>query len=163
MRTIKFRGKSIDSGEWLYGYLTPSPKPQIYLNAKYSISVSTEILHSVDRYIYEVETETVGQFTGLLDKNGKEIYEGDVIRITEYENKGMPLFDKENLEQFSLDELKGKITGEDLSVVAFDEGGFFTNDYWFHAFFGDMRKSNPIYELEVLNNIHDTPELLNTK
>lgn len=126
MREIKFRGKDMESGEWVYGSLVTYP------NGRCEIVVfdDGEILE------YEVDAESVGQFTGLHDKDGKEIYEGDIITqylvLPNYRNarRGQVLFDK--LWCFVLLS-KGRL----------------------HHLFGDGVTQ------EVQGNIHDNPNLLN--
>ena len=77
MRTIKFRGKSIDGKEWLYGDLVSSADKK-----RFAILVNNK--ESYDEC--EVDPETIGQFTGLYDCNGNKIYEGDIV---EWEKDGL--------------------------------------------------------------------------
>ena len=78
-REIKFRGKRIDNGEWFFGDLMKL-HTEIELDARYIHSgVNQPVMNDFWEDFQEVIPESVGQFTGLHDKNGKEIYEGDII------------------------------------------------------------------------------------
>ena len=126
MRTIKFRGKVADEpNEWVYGYL--SSKDVIYQPKE------TENSKCCGAGTFKVIVETIGQYTGLHDKNGKEIYEGDILYYLIYEQCTRV----------------GKVEYID------DMTGFF------FVFGGKSKCIGSILEgVEVIGNIYDNPKLL---
>ena len=128
-RVIKFRGKSLNTDNWVYGDLTQRGK-RMFVE-------------------YEVNPTTVGQFIGLFDKDGKEIYEGDIIRkITK---SGYP------------DNLIGEIVFQDGlfgirndSLYGLPVLILVTESRWIDG----NASGTSTYEYEVIGNVYDNEELL---
>ena len=131
MRTIKFRGKRINrNGEWAYGDLRILPDRTLILpQGSYDAAIDRDA----------VDDSTIGQFTGLLDKNGMEIYEGDIV------------------------ETKGNWGG----VVTWNCRGYYyvKDQYYSDDEEPDLSPLGSLHccerkQLEIISNIHDNPELL---
>lgn len=118
-RVIKFRGKRIDNGEWVYGDLGHRKKVEVY-----------GLIDATTVGRYDVDPDTVDQFTGLHDCNGKEIYEGDIV--------------------------KNEIAGF-FGVIKFKDSAFIIDiDRIKGTLFACLQTGS----LEIVGNIYDNPELL---
>lgn len=137
MREILFRGKCIDNGEWVDGDLIHNDNEDFPMSLIGSLILSRDKHDnniSFDGYcLYEVAPATIGQYTGLEDKNGTKIFEGDIVEIR---------FDR-------------SVCPEVVGEVYFINGGF-------HIRSSDAGLSLLVYVqyCEIIGNIHDNPELL---
>ena len=138
MRIILFRGKRIDSGEWEYGNC-------VFTENKVCLIYNQT--HSIDLQGFTVEENSVGQYTGLTDKNGTRVFEGDILKII---NKYQSPFDDDTNEY----------TDITTDVVHFDDEGLCFS-YGKSPFLCVV--DNVTAEYEVIGNIHDNPELLEVK
>ena len=129
MRPIKFRAQDIASNKWLYGDIR---------HRKNCVCIFEQGGNRGE----QVKPATVGQFTGLFDEDGREIYEGDIIKIVEE-------FDDENVYTRN-------------GVVFFEEGIYELQDKngKHFAYLGWLMHDEAITKLEVIGNIHDNPELM---
>lgn len=137
MREYKFRGRIKDSEVWAYGYYTYNP---YYGIARIWVPTKREdktlYLHE-----YVVDPDTVGQYTGLKDKNGTEIYEGDIVDDHFDGYRWLVVFD--------------------LSQAGFKLSGIGFGDYLTFDEFEDRYQGGPTFlAIEVIGNIYKNPELI---
>ena len=118
MREILFRGKRIDNGEWVEGDFVHLPHGVVILANGYA----------------NIDPETVGQYTGLTDKNGVKIFEGDIITIPDSKKMGLPALIRYDYVRATYEVSRSGYNP--LSLI--DAREFY----------------------EVIGNIHDNPELL---
>lgn len=163
MEQFKFRGKSIKTGKWLYGYLAEVTDNCPFLSFSGKVIFKDLASFATDNFWLvtedcKVDEKTISIYSGLKDKNGKEVYSGDMLHVVEYQNKGFSLFDYNELLTFSLDELKGDVIRDWTDVVVSEPSALLVEDTYLNALFGDMRLSNPIYEIEVVGSMYDSED-----
>lgn len=136
MREILFRGKSIEDNKWVYGDL---------IREKKSFGkICTRIYRTTNNgwELIDVDSKTVGRFTGLTDDNGNKIFEGDIIRVKSLD------WDYEYTTKvyYSSHTLCVNICSQDYDYTSIG----FANDIW-------DEENSVVY---VIGNIYDNPELL---
>ena len=144
MREILFRGKRVVNDEWVEGNFCMSALEQRRGLCGEDGYIRLYDSNKGKMEVYKVDRETVGQYTGLKDKNGKKIFEGDIVR----HHNGSLYADSDNIE---------------LGKVYWDEkycGWRRTSNGAFHHGCVDNYRISPDCVYEVVGNIHDNPELL---
>lgn len=140
-RIIKFRGKRIKDGKWIYGNLADYSMKVFNTTIEKKVIFGNIVSFATDNFGFvvddcAVDPETIGQFTGLRDKDSRPIYEGDIVMQCGY-------------------------SGVKPMVVRFEQGAFIVG--W-HG--GSSTQTRPMLiqkRCEVIGNVIDTPDLLNGK
>lgn len=142
MREIKFRGKLLHSKQWIEGNLVIANNGQPYIIPSDILDPDGHHLRIDSDDPFWVSPKTVGQFTGQLDKNGKEIYEGDILRViirSHWRNN--------------------EVISNSVCPVLF-QNGMFGVIHGIRKEFLHFKAFSYNVTLEVVGNIHDNPELL---
>ena len=123
MREILFRGKRVDNGEWIKGFYAENGHG------------SSNIQPKCKFFGYLVKPETVGQYTGLLDKNGNKIFEGDIL---ESDSERFVVDWDDEFSGFYLTDVNPRHQGVAMFANVADDG-------------------------YIIGNVHDNPEMLNNE
>lgn len=135
MREVLFRGKRVDNGKWVEGYYCKCIEAL-------GMKISKSAIQETDEnglYFREIDPNTIGQFTGLCDKNGKKIFEGDIL------SDGAVV---EWIENLVWDSCGSRHSGFYCKKWTMDGG----SELSWHLGFTN--------KIEVIGNIYDNPELL---
>ena len=135
-REIKFRGKRLNNGEWIFGDLIENQGRFFIYHATSETTIEDSEDGRISIVAVEVDPATIGEYTGLKDKNGRDIYEGDIMEIPETD-------------------FNAYIVG----TVEYQEDNFFIQSRNGGSPWGlqwSLRKHNA----GILGIIHDNPELL---
>ena len=149
MRDILFRGKDSSTKLWLYGDLRQWSEKRKGI-CDYKLKRTSEVI-----------SETVGQYTGLTDKNGKKIFEGDVFNFPDevwesYYTYCGTEYNSWEIENYGVVGYCEDCAGYDFVQYKHDENSVCADLHENHTIqFADF-----VRELEVIGNIHDNPELL---
>ena len=143
MREIIFRGKRTENGEWVTG-------SYLYCENEAYICIKSKAQHDEKFHIgplFSVDPSTVGQYTGLTDRNGNRIFEGDILKIA-LKMDGLGMYYAPAIEypanvivKWDMCAWMWEVIGQEKYYISFPNA-------WCH------------YEFEVIGNIHDNPELL---
>lgn len=133
-REIKFRGKNKDIG-WVFGQLAYGLNGETYIIEEVELDNSYGLEETILYPVmwHRVDPETIGQFTGLYDNTKKEIYEGDIVKITGSKEI-------------------------DIGKVIYEYNGFTVDVMNMDRFYGRVHLLEKF--TEVIGNVTDTPELL---
>ena len=137
-----FKAKRLDNGEWVQGALF-NGESHCIIGQEIKFSPYTE--HECKIVGYEVDRDTICQCTGLKDKNGKLIWENDVVKFD--------IYYYENLESSTISQIKWSNDLRALSLVVNDKG--------IRGTLGHLMDLNK--EIEVIGNIFDNPEILESE
>ncbi len=158
MCEILFRGKRVDNGEWIEGSLISGAFTTLGRDIKYILCPDKADYDCFEDFseengIFEVITETVGQYTSFTDKNGTKIFEGDIVRYEYIEGYVL-----RSVVKFGEYEQDG--SGSEYPPIKCI--GFCVVDCLDNCF--DYMKTQNVLqtasECEVIGNIHENPELL---
>lgn len=144
MREILFRAKRVDNGEWVEGNLITGVFFRCGQDIPYILNADVADYDCFEDFgeengIFEVMPETLCQYTGLLDKSGKRIWENDIVKTS----------------KFGVDNGKGQnFAGFDVFSVRYDAGEFALFNHWRRF---NLRNDK---NYEVIGNVFDSPELL---
>lgn len=139
MREILFRGKRVDNGDWVYGVPTKDLKGQIVIVESVFECAEYNCLGANCLYVDE---NSVGQFTGLTDNNGKKIFEGDIVSYEDCQ---------------SIDYYRDTII-INRGVIKFSDGAFYVTER--ETVEMDDLSYNGTMDCKVIGNIYNNPELL---
>lgn len=143
-RQIKFRGKRLKDGKWIFGNLADYSMKVFNTTIEKKVIFGNIVSFATDNFGFvvddcAVDPNTIGQFTGLLDKNGKEIYEGDIVRYyDDIEDELVSSHVIYHKESCSFCAAPTKLCGDYIGICA----------HW---------------QFEVIGNIFDTPTLISKK
>lgn len=171
MREILFRGKRVSNGEWVNSksiirFINPDNK--VFIAGAGTIiqvtaTIDGDILNLEDTIFYEVDPKTLGQYTGLTDKNGIKIFEWDIVKCCDmigtikFENGAFGIATNDTIDYQSFeDEIKNWTFCDNEPYFCYCDN---------FVSFQELMWNYNLYEgecdiVEVIGNIHDTPELL---